>query len=82
MLERQAAADAVLPIKSVARASLCCVAISRERRQRGGVGRLVGKVGGHDGDEVALVDGVEDLEGARDFEPALFRRAAPADCAT
>ena len=74
MLERQAAARRGLADQK----GRPCVVVVRgdigKRRQCRGIHCLVGKIGGHSGDEVAFVDGVEDFEGAGDFEPAVFRR--------
>ena len=43
-----------------------------KRRQRGGIVCLVAEVGRHAGDEIALVDGVENLERAGEFERPVF----------
>ena len=74
MLERQAAAERSLADQQRRARVVVAGGDLGERGQRAGVDRLVGEIGDHRGDEIALVDGVEDLEGARDFEPALLRR--------
>ena len=47
-----------------------------KRRQRTGIGRLAAEIGRHGGDEIALVDGVENLERTGDFQRAVLGRRA------
>ena len=75
-LERQAAADRG-PAEQHGRARII-VALSQrgDRRERADIGGLVGEVGDGRSDKIALVDGVEDLDRAHDFEPRDVRRGS------
>ena len=73
MLERQAVTERGLADEQRG----ACIVVTgcdfSERRERGRVGRLVGELGSHDGCEIAFVERVKQLEGARDFEAMIFR---------
>ena len=81
MLKRQAAPERGLADQQRRAGVVVARGDLGERRQRGEYRRLVGKIGRHRSDEVALVDGIENLESARDLERAVLGAAAPAAAA-